>query len=129
MLSIGSDLRNVSGSLTAALCDLIFIKPIHWTKATDFPENATHAIDFGPGGLSGVGAMTARNLDGRGIRVLVLGDKGKGVAELFDGKNLRKEEWWSKKYMPSLVKTRCVTQYIFSVVHSDTILQQRHPPH
>jgi hypothetical protein len=52
--------------------------------------------------------MTARNLDGRGVRVLVLGDKGKGVAELFDGKNIRYEEWWNKKYMPGLIKTRYV---------------------
>ena len=81
---------------------------MNWAKATDFPETATHAVDFGPGGLSGCGPMTARNLDGRGVRVLVLGDKGKGVAELFDGKQIRREEWWAKKYSPSLVKTRCV---------------------
>jgi hypothetical protein len=23
----------------------------HWPKATNFPETATYAIDFGPGGL------------------------------------------------------------------------------
>ena len=68
-LHTDSDLRNVSGSLTATLCDLIFTKHIHWTKATDFPESATHAIDFGPGGLSGCGPMTARNLDGRGVQI------------------------------------------------------------
>ena len=101
----GDDLRAHTGSLTKALCDQIFIQPIHWNKATDFPETATHAIDFGPGGLSGIGPLTARNLDGRGVRVLVLGDKGKGVAELFDGKAIKREEWWSKKYAPSLVKT------------------------
>ncbi|GJE90516.1 fatty acid synthase [Phanerochaete sordida] len=105
----GSD---VFGSLTAALCDQIFTKPIHWTKATDFPETATHAINFRPGGLSGRGLMTACNLDGRGVRVLVLGDKGKGAAELFDGQQIRREEWWSKKYMPSLVKTSDGTLHI-----------------
>ena len=94
--------------MTVALCDQIFTKPVHWTKATDFPETATHAIDFGPGGLSGCGPMTAHNLDGRGVRVLVLGDKGKGAAELFDGQEVRREEWWSKKYTPGLVKTRYV---------------------
>lgn len=103
---LGSDLRDLKTSLTAALCDLVFTKPIHWTKATNLPESATHAIDFGPGGLSGCGPMTARSLDGRGVRVLVLGDKGKSVAELFDGQQLQHEDWWSRKYMPNLVKTR-----------------------
>jgi fatty acid synthase subunit alpha len=49
---------------------------------TDFPETATHAIDFGPGGTSGIGPLTARNLDGRGVRVVVVGEKGKGGAEV-----------------------------------------------
>lgn len=104
-------MRNLSTSLTTALCDQIFTQPIHWTKATDFPETATHAIDFGPGGLSGCGPMTARNLDGRGVRVIVIGDKGKSVAELFDGQRVKREEWWSKKYMPGLVKTRYVVAF------------------
>lgn len=56
--------------------------------------------------MSGCGPMTARNLDGRGVRVIVVGDKVKGLAELFDGKEIKSEEWWAKKYMPSLVKTR-----------------------
>ncbi|KAI0685962.1 fatty acid synthase [Cytidiella melzeri] len=101
----GSDMREAQGSLTKLLCELIFTKPIHWTKACNFPETATHAIDFGPGGPSGCGPMTARNLDGRGVRVIVVGDKSKGVAELFDAKNIKHEEWWSKTYMPSLVRT------------------------
>lgn len=52
--------------------------------------------------------MTARNLDGRGVRVIVVGDKSKGIAELFDAQSIKREEWWSRKYMPSLVKTRYV---------------------
>ena len=67
---------------------------------------ATHAIDFGPGGLSGCGPMTARNLDGRGVRVIVVGDKNKGIAELLDAQDIKREAWWNKKFMPSLVKTR-----------------------
>ena len=49
---------------------------------TDFPETATHAIDFGPRGTGGIGPLTARNLDGRGVRVVVVGEKGKGGAEV-----------------------------------------------
>ncbi|KAF5368132.1 hypothetical protein D9615_010216 [Tricholomella constricta] len=53
-------------------------------KATDFPETATHAIDFGPGGLSGIGPLTASNLDGRGVRIVIAGHRGKEDAELDD---------------------------------------------
>jgi hypothetical protein len=67
-----------------SLCDQIFTSPIQWTAATNFPETATHAIDFGPGGTSGIGPLTARNLDGRGVRVIIVGDKGKGGAEVYD---------------------------------------------
>lgn len=102
----GSDLRSLSGSLTRSLCDQIFTQPIHWSKATNFPESATHAIDFGPGGLSGIGPLTARNLEGRGVRVVVAGDKAKGPAELFDAQNIKTEQWWTKKFSPRLVKTR-----------------------
>ena len=99
----------MSGSLTRSLCEQIFTQPIHWSKATNFPETATHAIDFGPGGLSGIGPLTARNLEGRGVRVVVAGDKAKGPAELFDAQNVKTEQWWVKKFTPSLVKTRSVT--------------------
>ncbi|KAI0067274.1 fatty acid synthase [Artomyces pyxidatus] len=101
----GSDLREHSGSLTRSICDQIFTSPLHWTKATNLPETATHAVDFGPGGISGIGPLTARNLDGRGVRVIVLGDKGKGDAEFYSVKGVKKEQSWVKKWTPSLVKT------------------------
>ena len=90
-LCVGSDLRK-STSLTRSLCDQIFTKPIHWTEATCFAPTATHAIDFGPGGLSGIGSLTARNLEERGIRVIVIGEKGKGSSELYDAEGLKYEE-------------------------------------
>ncbi|KAH7884386.1 hypothetical protein F5I97DRAFT_1968464 [Phlebopus sp. FC_14] len=101
----GSDMRKVPTSITRSLCDQIFTSPIHWDLATGFPESATHVIDFGPGGLNGIGPLTARNLDGRGVRVIILGDKGRGEAELFDAEDVQYEAWWSKKYAPKLVKT------------------------
>lgn len=103
---IGSDLRNLSSSITRSLCEQIFTSPIHWAKATNFPETATHAIDFGPGGTSGIGPLTARNFNGRGVRVILAGVKGKGDAELFNAADVKYEEWWSKKWSPSLVRTR-----------------------
>ncbi|KAF8312438.1 fatty acid synthase, partial [Clavulina sp. PMI_390] len=102
----GSDLRSLTTSLTRSICDQTFIFPLNWTKATSFPETATHAVDFGPGGLSGIGPLTARNLEGRGVRVVVLGEKGKGAAELYDSHAVKFEDWWSKKWTPRLVKTR-----------------------
>jgi fatty acid synthase subunit beta len=103
---LGSDLRDLKTSITRSLCDQIFVQPIHWTKATEFPESATHAIDFGPGGMSGIGPLTARNLDGRGVRVIVAGERGKGDAELYDCTTVKHEDWWSKKWSPGLVRTR-----------------------
>ena len=97
--------------MTRALCEQIFTLPIHWSAATNFPETATHALDFGPGGLSGIGPLTARNLEGRGVRVIVAGDKTKGPAELYDSVNIKTEKWWSKTFSPSLVKTRFVDMF------------------
>ncbi|KAJ6477506.1 fatty acid synthase, partial [Mycena sanguinolenta] len=108
----GTDLRQLSTSITKSLCEQVFTKPVHWTAATNFPENATHAVDFGPGGSSGIGPLTAKNLDGRGVRVIVVGDRAKGDAELYDAQNIRYEEWWSKKFAPGLVKTSDGTMYL-----------------
>jgi len=102
----GANLQDLSGSLTRSVCDQIFTLPIHWTKATNFPETATHAIDFGPGGVSGIGPLSARNFDGRGVHVVIVGERGKGDAELFNPSEIKYEEWWSKKWSPSLVRTR-----------------------
>lgn len=106
LIVTGSDLRYVNSSLTRSLCEQIFTSSIHWTKATNFPETATHAIDFGPGGLSGIGPLTARNFDGRGIRVVVVGVKGKGDTELFNSSGIQYEERWSKRWSPKLVRSR-----------------------
>ena len=38
--------------------------------------------------MSGIGPLSARNFDGRGIRVVVVGDKGKGDAELYDSQEV-----------------------------------------
>ena len=82
----------------------MFTLPIHWTRATNFPGTATHAIDFGPGGSSGIGPLTAKNFEGRGIRVIVAGDKCKGDTELFGPLDVKYKDWWSKKWSPSLVR-------------------------
>ena len=105
MLLLGSDMRDIKSSVTRSLCEQIFTSPIHWTKATNFPETATHAVDFGPGGLSSIGPLTAKNFEGRSVCVIVAGDKGKGDAELFTSLDVKFEGWWGKKWSPSLVRT------------------------
>ena len=65
-------MRELKSFITRALCDQFFTSPIHWPKATNFPETATHAIDFGPEGLSGIGSLTVRNLDNCGVRAVLL---------------------------------------------------------
>ena len=104
----GSDLRNSTSSITRSITEQVFALPLHWTKAIDFPETATHAIDFGPGGANGVGPIVSRILSGRGVRVVILGEKSKGD-ELYDSNNVKYEDRWDKKWAPRLVKTR----YIF----------------
>jgi fatty acid synthase subunit alpha, fungi type len=80
--------------------------PIHWAKATNFPETATHAVDSGPGGMSGISPLTARILDKCGVHVVIAGDKGKGGPELYTPESFNYEQFWSKKWSPSLFKTR-----------------------
>jgi len=60
-------LCKITTSLTRSLCDQTFILPLRWLKATNFPATATHTIDFGPGALSGISLLTARNFEGCGV--------------------------------------------------------------
>lgn len=105
---LGSDLRHINGSITRSLCEQVFTQPIHWARATDFPPTATHAIDFGPGGTSGIGNLTSRSLQGRGVRVIIIGQKGLDGAELYNAQTVTYEDRWEKKFAPRLVKTRYV---------------------
>ena len=53
--------------------------------------------------------MTARNFDGWGIRVMVVGQKGKGDTELYSSSGIKYEKWWIKRWSPKLVHSRWVT--------------------
>ncbi|TPX12031.1 uncharacterized protein E0L32_007334 [Thyridium curvatum] len=117
----GKDLREeVEGNIVPTLIRLITRDPVYWEKATVFPE-ATHILDFGPGGISGLGILTSRNKDGTGVRVILAGSVSGSVTEvgykpeLFD----RDEEHavkfaidWVREYGPRLVKTTGGRTYV-----------------
>ncbi|GAA5936216.1 hypothetical protein JCM1841_007037 [Sporobolomyces salmonicolor] len=106
----GSDLRQLSSgeALLTSIFAQIFTSPIYWaTKATNFPATATHAIDFGTGGSSGIGSLCARNWEGRGIRSIMLGNRGEGVGAGKEawGSKVIDEDKWTEKFRPRLVRT------------------------
>ena len=110
----GLDLR-VEGddNVVPALVRMITQDPVNWENATVFPD-ATHLIDFGPGGISGLGVLINRNKDGTGVRV-ILGGALEGTnaevgykTELFDrdeGHAVKYAVDWVKEHGPKLFKT------------------------
>lgn len=109
----GEDIRGDSGNIVPALTRMITQDPVNWEKATEFP-NATHIVDFGPGGISGLGVLTNRNKDGTGVRVLLAGAMdGTNTevgykTELFDKDEEHAVTYavdWVKEHGPKLVKT------------------------
>ncbi|KAM0669702.1 hypothetical protein ACQRIU_000097 [Beauveria bassiana] len=117
----GKDLRTeVSGNIVPTLVRLITRDPVNWETATVFP-NASHVLDFGPGGASGLGNLTSRNKEGTGVRVIIAGaiegalDAVGYKPELFD----RDEENaityaidWVKEFGPKLVKNSKGEKYV-----------------
>lgn len=69
----GEDLKSAGKSnIIPTLIRLITSDSVQWEKATAF-KSATHIIDFGPGGISGLGVLTNRIKDGTGVRVVLAG--------------------------------------------------------
>lgn len=127
----GEDLRQAEGKgLMQSLADQIFTSPIRWVKACTFPEDTTHTVDFGLGSLSGIGSLVARNVEGKGNRVVfaglpVAGQGGKAMNEVYDSRKLVREEKWTKKFQNTLVKTRCARCSAESLPSSDFNFSQR----
>ena len=110
----GKDLREYSGSIAARVVECINTLTVNWEAATDF--KSTHMIDFGPGGVSGLGVLTHKNKEGTGSRVVVAGvleaanvDAEYGFKqELFDASTsaLTYSQNWLEEFKPQLVKTK-----------------------
>ncbi|KAK0543649.1 hypothetical protein OC845_006016 [Tilletia horrida] len=111
----GSDLRaHAEEGILRSILRQIFDRPVHWSKATDVPSFISHCVDFGTGGLSGIGGLTASNLQGRGVRVIIASGVHREAAELYDLQRVKVEERWTSAFGPKLVKTED------GVLHIDT---------
>lgn len=109
----GKDLRNYNNSIIERVVDCIIRLPVKWEETTQF--EATHILDFGPGGSSGLGVLTHRNKDGTGVRIIVAGtldinlDDDYGFKqEIFDitENSLKRNPNWLKEYHPTLIKNK-----------------------
>jgi fatty acid synthase subunit beta len=73
----GRDLRGDSAeSLIGTLVSLVLARPVHWPATTASISRAagvTHALDFGPGGMSGAGMLFHMSHEGAGVQVVVAG--------------------------------------------------------
>ncbi|KAK8199917.1 acyl transferase domain-containing protein [Phyllosticta capitalensis] len=117
----GKDVRELtSDNIVPALVRMITQDPVNWEKATVFP-NATHILDFGPGGISGLGVLTNRNKEGTGVRVILAGTMD-GTnpevgykPEMFDRDAEHAVKYavdWVKEFGPKLVKTSSGQTYV-----------------
>jgi fatty acid synthase subunit beta, fungi type len=117
----GKDLREeVQDNIIPTLVRLITHDPVNWEKATVFPQ-ATHVLDFGPGGISGIGVLTSRNKDGTGVRVILAGTIDGTIPELgykpelFDCDEENAVKYavdWAKEHGPRLIKTSGGQTYV-----------------
>ncbi|KAH7160243.1 acyl transferase domain-containing protein [Dactylonectria estremocensis] len=116
----GKDLREVKGNIVPSLIRLITRDPVNWEKATVFPE-ATHILDFGPGGISGLGVLTSRNKEGSGVRVILAGSVDGSMnevgykPEIFDRDEEHAVKYaidWVKEFGPRLVTTKGGRTYL-----------------
>ena len=117
----GKDVREQkSANIVPDLVRMITHDPVHWEKATLFPK-ATHVIDFGPGGISGLGVLTNRNKDGSGVRIILAGAIDGTNAEvgykpeLFDRDHEHAVKYavdWVKEHGPKLVTNSAGRTYV-----------------
>ena len=117
----GEDMRSLnSTNIVPLLVKLITSDTVQWERATTF-ANATHVLDFGPGGISGLGVLTNRNKDGTGVRVILAGAMDGTNAEVGYKPELldRDEEHavkyaanWIKEHGPKLIKTSAGRVYV-----------------
>ncbi|KAG9378266.1 Fatty acid synthase beta protein [Pyrenophora tritici-repentis] len=106
----GKDLRQPGAeSIIPDLVKMILCEVDDWPLSTGF-KAATHAVDFGPGGPSGVCSLLLRNKEGTGLRVILAGLAESASPELGDMAELLSAKPtfgadWVERYSPRLVQT------------------------
>ncbi|KAK6458738.1 S-acyl fatty acid synthase thioesterase [Scheffersomyces xylosifermentans] len=109
------DFKESSESITDRVVKCITQLRVNWEDAT--AVNATHMIDFGPGGVSGVGILTHRNKEGTGSRIIIAGaldinpvdDEYGFKHEIFHASSSKSIKWapnWLDEFKPTLVKNK-----------------------
>lgn len=108
----GKDFRTMEGSIIRRIVELITHLPVNWEIATQW--QTTHILDFGPGGISGLGLLTHRNKEGTGVRIILAGVLDGSASEelgykqeIFDREDMSVKfaADWVKEFSPKLVKT------------------------
>ena len=117
----GEDLRaQQDKNIVPDLIRMITQDTVNWEQATVF-DGATHILDFGPGGISGLGVLTKRNKDGTGVHVILAGTMDGTNAEvgykpeIFDRDEEHAVKYgvdWVKAHGPKLVKTSVGQTYV-----------------
>lgn len=110
--SSGEDLSRSRKNIIPDLVRMITEEVVDWPAASKFTD-ASHILDFGPGGPSGIGMLTNRNKDGCGVRI-VLADRLDGQIsavgyrpELFT-RNSDEIQYgcnWARAFAPRLLQT------------------------
>ncbi|OVF11274.1 putative tetrafunctional fatty acid synthase subunit [Clavispora lusitaniae] len=115
----GENFQESAGDVTGRVVQCITQLPVHWEQATAF--EATHLLDFGPGGVSGVGVLTHRNKEGTGARVIIAGaldnavDDDYGFKQELFNRTAGSIKWapnWLNEYKPKLAKNSAGKVYV-----------------
>lgn len=115
------DYTNTEESITARVVKCITQLSVNWELATNF--ESSHILDFGPGGVSGLGILTHRNKDGTGSRIIIAGtidsastdDEYGFKQEIFkssSSKSIKTAPNWLTEFKPKLVKTSTGKIYV-----------------
>ncbi|ORY33170.1 hypothetical protein LY90DRAFT_512116 [Neocallimastix californiae] len=109
----GMDMKegNKADDLIESLVKQICILPVDWIRATYVPE-LTHILDFGPGGVSGVGSFIDKSNEGTGVQIILASTikssnanlKCKMFAYTTELKDLPYGINWAKEFTPKLIR-------------------------
>ncbi|KAI9745826.1 MAG: hypothetical protein M1818_000507 [Claussenomyces sp. TS43310] len=109
----GEDLRlRGQSDIVLDLIAMVTEQELVWERATRF-LGATHILDFGPGGVSGIGPLTNKNKEGTGVRTILATTLEGPIRDV--GFKSEMFEWdskqgivfgdiWSEKYGPRLLR-------------------------